>query len=178
MTEIEVTDLPQDAQLRREAFAHFGRAMYYAQCLEQQLGMILTYMYNRQYFEVPLECRDAIYDRELNKTLGRMVKDIQKKTNVPPTLNKRLEKAVDFRNYLAHKYFYDRSRQMDFIEGMEEMISELQEMTVFFDELDRELTDILQKYMEKNFGITKEHIQAEKARLSEMATLIKEANTP
>ena len=107
-----------------------------------------------------------------------MVKDIQKKTNVPPTLNQRLEKAVDLRNHLAHKYFYERSRQMHFIEGMEEMISELQEMAVFLDELDRELTDILQKYMEKNFGITKEHIQAEKARLSEMATLIEESDTP
>ena len=164
MTEIEFTDLPTDAHLRREAFAHFGRTMYYAQCLEQQLGIMLTYMYNQQFFEVPPERRDAIYDKELKKTLGQMVKDIQKKTIVPPALNQRLEKAVDIRNRLAHKYFYERSRHIHFIEGMEEMISELQEMTEFLDELDQELTDIMQKFMEKDFGITKEHIQAEKAR--------------
>ena len=76
-----------------------------------------------------------------------------------------MEKAVNIRNRLAHDYFYERSQQMHFIEGMEEMISELQEMKEFLDELDRELTDIMQKYMEKNFGITKEHIQAEKARI-------------
>ena len=31
-------DLPLEAQQRREVFASFGVAMYYAQCLEHQLG--------------------------------------------------------------------------------------------------------------------------------------------
>ncbi len=164
MTNSELSDLPLTAQLRREAFAHFGRAMYYAQCLEQQLELMLASMYNRQFFEVPPEDRDAFYDRELKKTLGQRVKDIQKRTNVPPALKQRLEKAVDIRNRLAHKYFYERSRHIHLIEGMEEMISELQDMIEFFDELDQEFTELCVKFMKNNFGISKEHIEAETAR--------------
>ena len=163
MSNHESTDLTFEGHLRREAFAYFGRAMYFAQCLEQQLGVMLATMYNRQFFESPPEDRDAFYDTELKKTLGRMVKDIQNRKDVPPSLIQRLEKAVDIRNHLAHDYFYERARHIHFVGGMEEMISELQEMTEFLDELDREFSGIMRKFLKNNFGITKEHIEAETA---------------
>ena len=164
MSNCEFTVHSFEGHIRREAFAYFGRAMYYAQCLEQQLGLMLATMYNRQFFEAPPEERDAFYDRELRKTLGQMVKALDNKINVSPTLQQRLEKAVDIRNRLAHDYFYERARHVHFIEGMEEMISELQEMTEFLDELDQEFTGITRKFLKKNFGITKEQLEEETAK--------------
>ena len=40
------------------------------------------------------------------------------------------------------------------------MISELQEMAEHFKVLDEQLTDIMMKFTEKNFGINKEYVEA------------------
>ena len=61
-------DLPVDAQQRREVFARYGVAMYYAQCLEHQLGLMLASMYNHGFLTVRHEARDALFDQELSKT--------------------------------------------------------------------------------------------------------------
>lgn len=154
-------DLPHDAQQRREVFARFGLAMYYAQCLEQQIGMMLASMYNKKFLEVRPEDRDEFFDREIVKTLGRMAKDLENKARVSPALNERLCHAVKTRNWLAHDYFYQRIGEINSSEGREKMIYELQEKADFLQELDQEFTDTMYKWMEQ-FGITKEAIEEEK----------------
>ena len=153
-------DLPLDAQQRREVFARFGVAMYYAQCLEQQLGLMLASMCNRQFLKVPAEDRDAFYDKELTKTLGRMAKDLTNIKSVSPTLKDRLKRAVKIRNWLAHRYFYERSSKILSLRGREHMISELQEQADFLQALDGEFTEILEKWME-HLGASKEDIYEE-----------------
>ena len=140
--------LPLDAHQKREVFARFGLAMYYAQCLEQQLGLMLASMYNRQFFEVIPEARDAFFDRELSKTLGRMVKALKKNTiEIPSTLEERLTEALKIRNGLAHGYFYKRSAAILSLQGRENMISELQERVDFFQALDNDFTEIMVEWI-------------------------------
>ena len=154
-------ELPFDAQQRREVFARFGLTMYYAQCLEQQIGMMLASMYNREFLEVESEDRDRFFEREIAKTLGRMAKDLKTRAGISPTLNDRLCRAVEIRNWLAYDYFYQRSLAINSLEGREKMITELQEQADFLQDLDQEFTDIMYKWM-KYLGITKEAIEAEK----------------
>ena len=163
-------DLPLDAQQRREVFARFGLAMYYAQCLEKQLGLMLASMYNRQFLKVPPEARDAFYDKELAKTLGRMAKDLKNTINISPTLEDRLNKAVEIRNRLAHHYFYKRSRKILSWQGREHIISELQEQADFLQALDTEFTEIMKKWME-HLGTSKEDVH------EEMRTFLREKNS-
>ena len=153
-------DLPFEAQQRREAFARFGVAMYFAQCLEVQIGILLASMYNQEFLRVPPGDRDAFFDRESKKTLGRMQRDLGK--NLPPTLETRLHKAVELRNWLAHRYFSERQIDILTLEGREQMICELQEKADFFKELDAEFTAILEKWMSIQ-GISKEEIESEVA---------------
>ena len=153
-------DLPLEAQQRREVFASFGVAMYYAQCLEHQLGSMLASMCNRQFLEVPPEDRDAFYDRELSKTLGQMVRTLKNTISIPPSLEDRLKKAVDIRNWLAHRYFCERAREILSLREREHMISELQEQADFLQVLDREFTKIMEKWMER-LGVSKEDINEE-----------------
>ena len=153
-------DFPLEAQQRREVFARFGLAMYYAQCLEQQLGLMLASIYNRQFIKVPPEDRDAFYDKELTKTLGRMARDLANIKSVSPTLKDRLKRAVKIRNWLAHGYFCDRSRKILSLRGREHMISELQDQAGFLEALDGEFTEILEKWME-HLGVSKEDIYVE-----------------
>ena len=163
-------DLPLEAQQRREVFASFGVAMYYAQCLEHQLGLMLASMCNRQFLEVPPEDRDALYDRELSKTLGQMVRTLKNTISISPTLEDRLKKAVDIRNWLAHRYFCERAREILSLREQEYMISELQEQADFLQALDREFTEIMEKWMER-LGVSKEDI------CEEMRKFLREKNS-
>ena len=152
--------LPLDAHQRREVFARFGLAMYYAQCLEQQLGLMLASMYNRRFLEVSPEARDALYDRELSKTLGRMAENLKNTIGIPPTLKDRLNEAVRIRNGLAHGYFYKRSGEILSLRGREKMISELQGRADFLQALDKEFTEIMEKWM-SHLGVLKEDVRKE-----------------
>ena len=163
-------NLPLDAQQRRQVFARFGLAMYYAQCLEKQLGLMLASMYNRQFLEVPPEARDVFYDRERTKTLGQMAKALKNAINISPTLKDRLNKAVEIRNWLAHRYFWERSRKILSWRGREHMISELQEQADFLQALDGEFTEIMKKWME-HLGVSKEDIY------EEMRVFLREKNS-
>ena len=156
-------NLSLDAQQRREVFARFGLAMHNAQCLEKQLGLMLASMYNRQFLEVRPEARDAFYDREFTKTLGRMVRDLKDTIKISPTLEDRLNKAVEIRNWLAHHYFYQCSRKILTWWGRECMISELQERADFLQALDAEFTELMMKWME-HVGVSKKEVH-EKMRV-------------
>ncbi len=154
-------DLPFEAQQRREVFAHFGLTMYWAQCLEVQIGLLLASMYNQEFLRVPPEDRDAFFDRESKKTLGRMKRDLGNK--LPSTLENRLSEAVELRNWLVHSYFSERGIDILTLEGREKMIFELQEKAAFFKELDVEFTAILEKWFFIQ-SISKEELESEVAR--------------
>lgn len=154
-------DLPLVAQQRREVFARFGLAMFFAQCLEQQLGLMLASMYNREFFELPPGGRDEFYERELSKSLGLMANDLRNRTSISVTLSDRLKDAVKIRNWLAHDYFAQRAREITVFNEREKMISELQEKADFLEALDREFTEIMHKWLEHH-GISKEDIETEK----------------
>ena len=156
-------DLPLVAQQGREVFARFGLAIFYAQCLEQQLGLMLASMYNSDFFEFPPGSRDEFYDRELAKTLGRMASDLKNTVDISSTLSDRLQDAVKIRNWLAHDYFAQRAREITLLKGREKMISELQEKADFFEALDREFTEIMYKWLNLH-GISKEDIETEKKK--------------
>ncbi len=159
--------LPVEAQQNREVFARFGLAMYRAQCLERGLGLMLS-VYKQEFFLVPPEKRDSIFDEEFGKTLGKMVNDIGKKVSLSPTLETRLRQAVKLRNSLAHDYFWEHAVDILNSEGREKMITELQEHEEFFGELDKEFSNICDEFLHSN-GVSKEKIEsiAEKLRCGE-----------
>lgn len=156
-------DLPFEAQQRREVFARFGLAMYFAQCLERQIGFLLATMYNQEFLQGSPEERDAFFEREANKTLGRMVRDLGNKAQLSTTLESRLEEALKLRNRLAHRYFSERALKITTLEGREQMIFELQEKAELFKELDREFTELLFQWFYSKGG-SKEEFDLEMAK--------------
>ena len=162
-------DLPLDAQQRREVFARYGVAMYYAQCLEHQLGLMLASMCNHGFLSTPQDARDALFDQELSKTLGKMAQSLKEALPVPPTLEDRLTRAVEIRNWLAHRYFRERAREILSVRGREVMISELQERADFLQVLDGEFTGITEKWLSR-MGVSSEDIRAEMERFRNETT--------
>ena len=80
--------------------------MSFAQRLEVQIGLLLASTYNQEFLRIPLEDRDAFFDRESKNTLGRMQRDLG--NNLPPTRENRLHEAVGLRNRIAQRYFSER----------------------------------------------------------------------
>lgn len=153
-------DLPDYARQNREIFARYGLAMYYSQCLEQQIALMLSSMYNDSFLQVAPEERDSFFDKYVRKTLGAMAHDLKLITCLSVELEVRLREAVKLRNYLAHRYFSDRDKDILIEEGREKMIFELQESADELKNLDDEFADLLKSWLHCK-GISEEDIQEE-----------------
>ena len=143
--------------------------MYYTQCLEHQLGLDLASMHNDEFLDTPPQDRNVFFERQNRKTLGRMKSDLITQGCLPATLKSRLSKAVKFRNWLAHHYFQERASEILTTEGREQMIFELQEKADFFQELDKDFTEILVNWLLSQ-GISKEDIELEMATICRKRT--------
>lgn len=86
-------ELSADSRQRREAFARFGLAMYQAQCVEKQLGILMATSLNPDFLRSSPDERDRFFDLELAKTLGRLLEAIGKKVSLSPEFESRLRRA-------------------------------------------------------------------------------------
>lgn len=153
-------ELPDYARQNREVFARYGLAMYYSQCLEQQIALMLSSMYNEAFLQVAPEELDAFFDKNIKKTLGTMANDLKRVTCLPADLEDKLREAVKLRNYLAHRYFAERDRDILVEDGREKMIGELQDWADTLRNLDNEFGDLLRSWLQHN-GVSEEEIREE-----------------
>ena len=150
-------DVNADPEQIKDVYAHFGLAMYHAQCLEQQLILILA----TKYGPGPTKLSNIEFENVLDtlslRTLGHLVNEIGKLASLSEDEKGRLQKALTKRNWLAHRYFSDRS--IDFLSesGREIMVEELQEVSEFFHSLAESFTQRTMEYVE-TLGITQELI--------------------
>ena len=139
----------------KEVYAHYGLAMYLAQCVEKGLALVLA-------------CRDGsqnihryAFDERLDEKLGVTYGTLARRyTEIAPSQEKnladRLLESVEPRNWLAHRYFGDRAVEFDLHAGRRKMIGEFQRLIDTFEELDDEVTRLTQKLMEEK-GLSEEH---------------------
>jgi hypothetical protein len=156
-------DLPLEAQQRHETFARFGLAMFQAQCVERQVGILLATALNPQFLQTSPEDRERFFDTEFAKTLGNLVRALREQTTLAPEFESRLRRAVELRNWLSHHYFWKRAGSILTWDGREQMISELQETADFLGSMDMELTAISEKWLDR-VGVSREAIEAEMAK--------------
>ena len=143
---------PESEQIR-EVYAQFGLAIYSAQCLERELAMFLAASGTSERFTA------WDYDDRLagnfESTFGALVTFLRVSHFVDESLLSELEKAVDERNELIHRYFWNRAVEFNSTEGRTRMIGELEGLTAHFDFLDRELTKLVHDLMAEK-GVTED----------------------
>ena len=154
---------PESEQLR-EAFARYGRAMFFAQCVEKQVAILLASTFQPDFMASTPDERDAYFDVEFRKTLGKLILSLGSTVPVPSALEGRLRRAVVLRNWLAHEYFWDRSIEGMSFEGRAGMIDELDEAAEFLRSLDEELTGVSMAWLVRQ-GMSVELIDAEVAKV-------------
>ena len=141
----------------REVYAHYGLAMYLAQCLEKSICILLSVETTN-----PKTMTKNDYDRivkdYLTKTFGTTLKKLNKIIEIPDKLEEILKKSVEKRNWLAHNYFWDRASHFNREDGKNYMIKELLEMIDFFEKLDNKISEINTNWIHK-LGISEEWIE-------------------
>ncbi len=153
-------NLPLEAQQRRETFARFGLAVFHAQCVEREIGVLLATTLNPEFLRTSPEDRDRFFDSEFAKTLGRLVAGMREKTALAPEIESRLSRAVELRNWLAHRYFWERAGSILTWDGRERMVAELQETADFLGAVDAELTAVSGRWLEL-LGVSREVFESE-----------------
>jgi len=144
----------------KDVYAHFGLALYSAQCLEQaMIHFILMldhfpkatpeFTTKKQWYED----FDKFIDTENKRTMGQLLGRLQKLGIPCEQLEIKLKEALKKRNWLAHSYFPDRAMEFMNETGRNKMIVELQQVDQFFMRLDEEISAIYAQIANK-YGVT------------------------
>jgi hypothetical protein len=115
-----------DVELRKEAFAWFGAAVYYAQCIEVELIIARLFLARRGESEPSDEEWQKIEGEK--RTLGGLLQFLRNQIKVGQEEVEVLNQCLGDRNFLAHDYWYRRSSLLATPSGCKELIAELQQM--------------------------------------------------
>jgi hypothetical protein len=129
----------------RDVYAHYGLAMYLAQCLEHGLVLALVYAKllptevpsvrssGRAFSVTEFEKRFELFtDEQFSETMGVLIKRLGKASALSSELETQLVQAKHRRNDLAHNYFRDRDEALVSFVGRNGMIAELKEAQQLF----------------------------------------------
>jgi len=153
----------------KEVYAHYGLAMYEAQCVERQLAILLATEYGPAFQSMTRDCYDELLKSLFKKTFGGLLHKLEKSIGIPDGFEQRLRNALKKRNWLAHHYFWERAGHFMTERGRNSMIEELRTVTEKLHELDQELIEVSKRWMEK-VGLPEEIVELEKERLIHEAT--------
>jgi hypothetical protein len=152
---IREDDLDDAAYQRREVFAHYGAAMFYAQVLEQGLVNVLTFAQTATSRVGTREVYDFNFTANLSVTMGRLLRRLKPFFAEDLTLDSALSAALELRNRLAHSYWVEHDRNFFSFAGREIMLTELIEGQELFQEVDKRLAPVLERYL-SSLGIAPE----------------------
>jgi hypothetical protein len=142
--------------LVREVYARFGLAYYHSECLHRELGNTFTFLTFLEPSHLTTHRAEEKMAYAYSLTLGKLVDEL--KELLPEDLYKRLDFAVEKRNFLAHHFWYERIYKMHSEDGALDLIDELEGLANLFNELDEEVQNCFSGRW-KEFGITPDLIK-------------------
>jgi len=144
----------------RLVYAYFGLAIYFGQCLEETFSIMLwTDRIFKKKFKTNAEVNkiiDAIENSK--KTMGNFINEVKQSYNLTTSIVDQLDKLLDTRNYLAHKYFKLHIAKFHSEVGQLEMIKYFCDFIDDSKELDEKLKAYYTSYTDK-LGLTDERIE-------------------
>lgn len=140
--------------------AHFGRAIYYAQLIEQQcVNMLAIHELDSSDIKND-EQYQALWDKYdfSKKTLGIKAIEIQKAFSLTDEIISEIKEVVDYRNFLTHNYFRFNDVLMFSESGKIRMIQDFYNFTIRAKKLDVCLESYLESHNQK-FGFSQEKLK-------------------
>lgn len=146
-------DISSEHELRREIYARFGLAMYYAQMLEFSIvNQLLALGITDGTYDTYEETEAAVVGL-LGKTLGQLNQKLADSKMDLTHLDDYLRRALRLRNFLAHNYFRERALAVELPVGRERMLDELAQAASFLQEIGERLNALTIKTYEAR-GLT------------------------
>lgn len=149
----------------KEVYAHYGLAMYRAQCVEQSIVQLLIFF---DFFpqKVPHYTSNEQWETDFDsftgdlssKTMGQLIKKLRDLNALDANGDAKLSDALKKRNRLAHSFFVDHALAFLSEEGRLAMVKELEACTSYFNEVEDILNPITYALCEK-YGLTKEKLR-------------------
>ena len=132
-------------ELCKEMYAHFGLAVYLAQCIEHSLVNGLCYfdLLPNKKPEDTTETYDLYADKHFSTTMGVLIKNFTKSHSLTQELMDLLNETKIKRNFLVHDYFRERAVELGSSEGLNKIINELQEIQLLFTTMDSKLDELI-----------------------------------
>ena len=144
----------------KEIYAFFGLAAYSVQLLEQGILNLLVGV-RISGIKTPTWANVRnLYDEGDRKTLGQLLRAVQKLVPFDTSIEEHLKDALKKRNYLIHHFFVEHAENLQSERGRRKMIDELYDIIVFFNRLDPQVDQLWHDVWEK-YGFTKERIERE-----------------
>lgn len=161
--------MDSDSEECKDVYAHFGLAMYLAQCVEQSMIQLLIFFdffeNNARHWESEEKWSVdfGVFESAVSRnTMGRLIGLLKKLDNFSQLLDEGFEsllrEALDKRNWLAHAYFSDRAESFLHSSGRAKMIAELEEAGALFKSVEDRLNPITYALAGK-YGLTERLIQ-------------------
>lgn len=154
-----MVDQHKDEDKIREVYARYGLAMYMAQCIERGLGVLLAGAWGPGPSRIGKTEYEKLLGWSFRQALGGLIRKVRQQVSVDDDLEAQLADALNKRNWLAHRYFWDRSVQFCSPDSLDLMIVELQEIVDAFELLDGRLRSLSEKWL-KELGVADEQLQA------------------
>jgi hypothetical protein len=156
--------LSDDAREIKEVSALFGRAVFFIQAFERQLGITLASVCLSDPDAVTREQYDALLSRNFKKTLGQLFHKMKVTLTIPNEIKQEIEAALQLRNFLIHNYFWERMIQFNTSAGRQMMLEELYQACLVFQKVDSKVTAITMEWAAKR-GVTEQDYAEELGKL-------------
>ncbi len=150
---------PVSAQIK-EVYARFGLAVYQAQCVERQIAILLATKHGPGVNRITRTQYDELLRSLFKKTFGSLANRLRKSARIPGDFERSLEKALEYRNWLTHHYFWERAGHFSTEKGRLFMIAELQEIVDFLGDLDRRSNAMVKEWSREN-GVNEQAFEVE-----------------
>lgn len=154
----------------REVFAHFGRAIYMANCLERSIAGALLHVEWRANLKAPMTRRSfqesgaAFFATVESMPMGRLIGRLKAQRDLQADLRAALDECNSARNVLVHHYFWSRAGEFALDAGQRKMINECDDFCSLFERADQSIMDYIRPYVERH-GISEGTLEAERARI-------------
>lgn len=145
-----MSEYDEKVELTKEAYAHFGLAYYYSECLHRGLCITYSFLAFKKSTHITKPRLEENLKQAFSLTLGQISEKI--KEFLPEDLQAEMENTINKRNYLAHHFWFEKIHLLYSVEGLREANAELIKLGNLFASLDHKITD-LYKPMFESFGI-------------------------
>jgi hypothetical protein len=140
----------------------------WAQVLEQAFIHLAIILQVSGKTEITRKDIDSLFDKFEKQPMGHLLNEARKVGPIPTDLDTSLSSALDRRNYLTHRFFFEHSEDFISENGRSTMIQELQSITAQFQSADIELDGVVLP-MFSQLGISEEKIQSAYRQMMERA---------